>query len=586
MRHLLDALRSLRREFGPRAERAKRARIAAAVRRVRAGRASAADLRAFHDELLFLSAYAESAAAARAANAALPIVGGAIAALSGAAREALADSGIAGTRLTTSFSLDLLAWLTARRGGRVALVWEDGTAGAALDEMLRLLVSSAEADGLLSERCTTQDWLRRANGAPARSEVDWLRERFAALPCPAALRDRLFESLDLRVAWSLPARGPSRTFTRFPPRPRFVHRDGLRREVRPAELLVTPLPRPQRLTRAGARRLIDVARETLAVRLRETDPVTYANPREVTLFCLERGVDVLLLGMQPERRLPIESFFGYVAAKNRVPIAYGGGWVFFERCEIGINLFDEFRGGESAYVFSQVLRVYQQHYRARLFTVDPFQFGADNQEAIASGAFWFYYRLGFRPREPALRTLADREAARIAARRDHRTRPALLRRLAGGHLELSIEGPRDTGGARSATSLRAAGAHRAGQQRGVEPPLELTDVGLTVTDWIARVHRGDREAAERAALSLAERALHLPPRGRRPDIELAWLRKLAPLAALLPDLPRWSDAARAALGAALLAKGGLRERDYALRLQDHARFRSELAQTVARRTRG
>lgn len=568
MQLVLHALRALRREFGPDAERAKRTHIADGLRRLRASAAAAADLRGFHDELMFQIAYAESAAVARAARAALPRVVRALRGLPRQEQEALADSGIAGTALTTSFSLDLLKWLTHRCAGRVTMAWEDGSAGAALDEMLHRLVANAEADGLLSERCTTQEWLQLAKGRAVRSEIDWLRERFEALACAAALRDRLFESLDLHVRWSLPAHGPSRTFTRFPSRPRFFHRAGLQRDVPIAELLANPLPPPEKLARAAVGRLIDTARETLAVRLRETDPVTYADPREVTLFQLERGVDVLLLGMKPGRRLPIESFFGYVAAKNRVPIAYGGGWVFFERCEIGVNLFEEFRGGESTYLFSQLLRVYHQHYRARLFTVDPFQFGADNEDAIQSGAFWFYYRLGFRPREPKLCALAEREAARIAERRDHRTTPALLRRLAGGHLQLRIDHERDAKSARRATA-----------------PLELTDVGLAVTDWIARRFGGDREAAERAALALAERSLRLPPTTRRSVDEQAWLRRLAPLAALLPNLSRWSVAERAALGRALLAKGGPRERDYALQVQQHARFRRELAGEVARRTR-
>ncbi|NJM51440.1 MAG: hypothetical protein HC843_11690, partial [Sphingomonadales bacterium] len=63
-----------------------------------------------------------------------------------------------------------------------------------------------------------------------------------------------------------------------------------------------------------------------------------------------------------------------------IPVAYGGGWVFGDRCEIGINVFDDFRGGESALLFGQILRVYRHHYRVRRFLVDPFQFGAGNRE--------------------------------------------------------------------------------------------------------------------------------------------------------------------------------------------------------------
>ena len=37
---------------------------------------------------------------------------------------------------------------------------------------------------------------------------------------------------------------------------------------------------------------------------------------------LGRGLDVALFGLLPDRRLPLESFFGYIAARNRVPLAY------------------------------------------------------------------------------------------------------------------------------------------------------------------------------------------------------------------------------------------------------------------------
>ena len=204
------------------------------------------------------------------------------------------------------------------------------------------------------------------------------------------------------------------------------------------EVLRDPLPRPVSLGRRGQEEIIDVARATLAARARETDPVTFANPAETKLFRLERGVDIALFGMQPARRLPIESYFGFVAARNRIPIAYGGGWVFFGRCEIGVNLFEEFRGGESAVIFAQVLRAYRQHYRVRQFLVDPYQFGKDNTEAIRSGAFWFYYRLGFRPTDPALWRLADQEFGRIHAQHGYRSPARTLRRFTASKLFLDV----------------------------------------------------------------------------------------------------------------------------------------------------
>ncbi|MFO1316643.1 MAG: hypothetical protein U1F58_13655 [Burkholderiales bacterium] len=54
----------------------------------------------------------------------------------------------------------------------------------------------------------------------------------------------------------------------------------------------------------------------------------------------------------------------------------------------------------------RILRAFHTLYGSGRFVVNPYQFGAGNAEAIASGAFWFYYRLGFRPAHALTRALA------------------------------------------------------------------------------------------------------------------------------------------------------------------------------------
>jgi hypothetical protein len=306
------------------------------------------------------------------------------------------------------------------------------------------------------------------------------------------------------------------------------------------------------LPQREARALIDTARVTLASLQRETDPVTHANPREVTRFELERGVDVVLYGMMPERRLPLESFFGYLAARNGVPVAYGGGWIFFDRCEIGINIFEQFRGGESAFIFGQILRVYHRHFNTRRFTVDPFQFGADNRDAIRSGAFWFYYRFGFRPVDTILAALAEREWSRIRADRAYRTPPRTLRRFAAGKLALALD-----------------------PDASAVP--DVVSIGLAVTRATGERFGADAAAAERWATNRVTRALG------QPAAEREALRRLAPVAALIDDLGSWPAADRRALAAVMRAKDGPRERDYVRKMQGHRRFRDALAEITAGR---
>ena len=77
-----------------------------------------------------------------------------------------------------------------------------------------------------------------------------------------------------------------------------------------------------------------------------------------------------------------------------------------------MNIFEPYRGGESGFMMCQVLRVYRQRFGVRFFEVDATQFGLDNPDGIASGAFWFYYRHGFRPLDARWRGAPNASAAR------------------------------------------------------------------------------------------------------------------------------------------------------------------------------
>jgi hypothetical protein len=73
-------------------------------------------------------------------------------------------------------------------------------------------------------------------------------------------------------------------------------------------------------------------------------------------------------------------------------------------------------------------------------SVYPYQLGHENDEAIESGAFWFYRKLGFRPGRPDLQALAEREEKKIAVDPKYRTPPRTLKRLASGHVFYELPG--------------------------------------------------------------------------------------------------------------------------------------------------
>jgi hypothetical protein len=215
--------------------------------------------------------------------------------------------------------------------------------------------------------------------------------------------------------------------------------------------------------------------------------------------------------------------------KNGVPVGYGGGWPFAGICRIGVNIFSPFRGGESALLFGQVLRVYRQRFAVARFVVEPSQFGGTNKEGLQSGAFWFYYRLGFRPMDARAARLAADEWSSMQANRAYRTEISALRRFTGSDIELRLrEGP----------------------------ACEPADLSNAVTAWIAEHHAGDRDAALAAAREIVTRAVGRVDDAPWPVAERVAFGELALLIAQIPDLRRWPAGQKRALLRWMRAKGG------------------------------
>jgi hypothetical protein len=560
---IIRALRDLRLTFGRRPRTAKRRWLRQAVREPLN---DARILRDYHDTLLFMAAYPDNPELLRMVTAELKRVGRAARQFSRTAKPrtvaCLRDTGMAGTEMTCAFSLDMATWLAKTFPGRVELDWDDDSAGSELDEFLSFLTCSVERDGLLSDRLTTREWVRSARGDGSQSDLAWLAEQFHHLDALPALREQAYETLDLKVRWRLGLGAASRTLVRFPPRRTFFQEAALNRAVDLREWMARPLPGPHQVSVTEARPLLDACRVTLCVRHREIDTLSYVNEREVSHFQLERGIDVTVFGMRPDRRLPIESYFGFVVARNRVPVGYGGGWVFLDRSEIGVNVFDEFRGGESAFLFAQVMRVYHQCFSARRFFVDPYQFGADNAEAIQSGAYWFYDRLGFRPVDKKTRSLADLEREKRSRLQSYRCPTRVLRRLARSKLVFDLDA--------------AAPAHL--------EDVKLSDIGLAVTRWIGSRFSGDRRAAQRWSCRRAIRALGVRDMARWPREQQESFCRMSLLLGPMAGLSTWPAADKAALVQVMRAKGGVSERNYVRKLRSHARLRAGLAD-LARRGR-
>lgn len=521
-------------------------------------------LRELHEALCFLQAYPDDADVLAAAERGLVRFPARVKRLGPATRQ-LHDSGIAGTTLDYPFGLPMARWLVSRFPRDVDVLWGKFVQGEQLQETLPLLVEHAEEDAVSDEGgLGWQRWLRIAKGGRPLTDLQLLVELFDVAPIPEEARNRLFESLALPVGWRLEGPGASRTLARLPWARPFFHGGARTALVRPGERefareVARPLPALRRAPRPLARALVEAARVAMASRLRELFAFSHANVDDVLVADPGRGLRIALIGLLPGNRLPFHGYYAYFALKNGVPVGYGGGWQLFGALEVGVNVFESFRRGESAFIVAQVMRAYHQALGMRTIVVDPYQIGHDNPEALRSGAFYFYHRLGFRPRDPAVRRIARAEEDKIAAQPAYRSPLPVLRQLARSEMCLCL----------------------AGEETEADRPLTASRLAALVTDHVARRFRGDRTTALRHATAHVARALEVPGWRRWPADLRRGFAQLAPLVALIPDLDRWPSAERRRLLAVMRAKGDASEARYVALLDSHPRLQRSLEALVA-----
>ena len=509
-------------------------------------------LERLHETLCFVRAYPDDAAVQDAAERALQQFALRVRRLASPARARLHDSGIAGTDLDYPFGLPMARWLAARFPGDVTIAWRTFDGGERLEEALSLLVTPAEAEAFTEGGLGWRRWLRLASGGRA-SDLEVLLRLFRTAPLSEEAREWLFETLALPIAWRLRGAAPSRTLLRLSGAPVFYQREALRRSgVDFAREITRPLPTLRRADRALADAVVEAARASMATRARELHAFARPNLADVLVAEAGGGVRVALIGLTPDDRLPLDAYYAYLAFKNGVPVSYGAGWGCFGRLEFALNIFESFRQGESALLVSRILKVYRRVFGAHTIVIDRSQIDAGNPEALHSGAFYFFAKLGFRSMDPALQALADAERARAGREPGYRSPLATLRRLGRAGLILTLG------------------------REGGELAVTGSALAALVTRTIAREHGGNRHAATAAAAARVAGLLGARDRRRWPPPERRAFERLAPIVALLPDLARWPGADRARLLAVMRARGEPGERRYLRLLDGHHRLRRGL----------
>lgn len=458
------------------------------------------------------------------------------------------NAGLWSSVITASFSFAIAKWLVQTFPGDV-----EADSSSAQAETVRLLFreilprteyerSSAGEAGLLKR-------IQLLKGKNSSSALAWLIHHLDNSKANDREKESLFHNLQLYIRWNTRHPVYNRSMLRSG-RPGIFFHPSLQRQANVKRITARKIPAPAQLSQEEKIHLIHTARCTLAFLYRETEPFTYADRNELALFELERGLSVALYGMNPERRLCIESYIGYLCFKNGVPIAYGGGWIFGRRCQFGINILPAFRGGESSFILAQLLRVYRQHFAVERFVVKPYQFGKNNREALRSGAFWFYYKAGFRPENEKLSHLAKQEWEKKKTRPQYRAPLSMMKKLTDSPVYLEF-------------SKKAF------------PLFDASAASLRVTDWINKQFNGKRDKAIAHARSTTKQQLQLPSFRGWNMFEIKAFNEWSLLLQSTLDLRKWTVKQKKGLLQLIKAKGSLPELQFIRLLQQQERLWKE-----------
>lgn len=547
----LRALERLKERFGDGGDQQKRRLLSG----ITAGRlANPSQVRRFHELLCFMRAYPDGPELLELVEQVLATFGSRKD-VRRSARE-LVNSGIAGTRIENAFFWETANWLERRWPDALKICWDSRFEQVdKLHGCLQLLLPYAETTFLDETPYEPRRWLRTLKGGAA-TDATFLVRRFRSLRVREDIRRRAFEDLEIPMAIEPGPDTPSRSVAKYrgspivwQSRPRRHSRPSLGRAVREPPLSVAHVPRRQ------AAQLVDLARAAMLTRNRDLEAIAYANPDDVWLVECGDGLQFAWMGALPAHRHILETVYVFLTLKNGVPVGYVQAAALLGSAEVNFNVFESFRGADSAHVYGRALSAVHHLMNSDCFVIDPYQLGGDgNTEALKSGAWWFYYKLGYRPRDRYAIGLARQEARRVARDRNYRTPPVTLRELGEYEMYFYL-------GTRRDDVLSIFPLHR---------------VARRVSAMLAQRFGADRDRGVVTCVSEASALLGAAPAARlQRDERRAW-EMWAPYALVLPGVHDWNGRDRKALAAVISAKGGRCELDYLRRFDAHPRLRQAL----------
>ena len=388
------------------------------------------DVQVYHSVLLFLIAYPDNRSVYMQAISSLQQLHLHIQSHK-KLRDSLYNSGITNTQLCAAYSFEMVKWMRATYKKNIRI--RDFEAGEVqIQFILSVVMPKVESEIMQDGNAEWRSWLNRSMKKDE-DLLDRLIAVFDETDIRPEVKDELWSAIGINIEIDLtaPDNLPDSLFIPY------YHRSLVKTKNNPELKGIHP-PKIH-LEKDEAAQIIACSRMILVKHLREIDPITFTSAELISYYRLPRGYSIALMGMVPERRHPIDSYMGYTVFKNGLPVAYAASWVFFDSARIGLNLFPAYRGGESKYIFEQVLKIHRSVYRLKRFSTDPYQIGKDNSDGIHSGAFWIYYSAGFRPIEEEQRKISAIEAKKIKSIKGYRTPENVLKKLAESRLELTLD---------------------------------------------------------------------------------------------------------------------------------------------------
>ncbi len=554
----IKRLEQMRDTFGPNVARER----ASLIRTLGKSRIlNPSDLLLYHDLLCFVRAYPDDPSLEKLAERELLAFGKRVTDYKRLTRDRkgrrLDDSGIESTTTCYQFNYDMTRHLSAKYSRNLRVNWDSSSVDiwSTMANQMGILVSPQETDPVdYDDDFDMEVYLDLFGGKKNRIQALLNLYRSSELP-PIILRD-YWESLGMLIDWDLTGVGSSRNLQRVPMRERFYQREPLKKRTKDLRKELAAKPAPLRhCPMTEGQKYLDIINEALAVRNRELYPLTFGDPGEVYTVDVGRGARCILYGSLPEYRLAVETNYGALLIRNGIPVGYGVAAMLLDRAEIAINIFPTFRGGESPYFFEQFFRVFYHHFGSRVFVVRAKQMGFGDEEALLSGAFWFYYKLGFRAVNPVVRQLADKQYAKIAADPGYRVPVSVMRKLSKTDVFLTVDPSK------------------------MNSYHEISSIGLgyRVTRMIGERYLGDRAAATRESVTQMIRVLGIKDYNRWSDNEQRSFGRLAMLFVQIPGLTRWNRKEKQLLASIMRAKGGKLEREHSLISIQHPKLKVAVA---------